>query len=97
MAALRAAVFKLFAKNRWGHNMPPPPVRVLNDMRTNLKIVQIYKGTHKHCLVSKSSSLPWVGKGVGWIQQGTLNLLFETEMMELDATHILNHFHTLLV
>ena len=28
LAALRAAVFKLFAKNRWGHNMPPSSARV---------------------------------------------------------------------
>ena len=29
LAALRAAVFKLFEKNRWGQNLPPP-VCVLN-------------------------------------------------------------------
>ena len=28
LAALRATVFKLFAKNRWGHNMPPSSARV---------------------------------------------------------------------
>ena len=33
MAALRAAVFPLSAKNwRRGHFLPPPPVRVLNEL-----------------------------------------------------------------
>ena len=33
MAALRAAVFKLFAKNRWGGIICPPPVRVLRSQK----------------------------------------------------------------
>ena len=35
LAALHAAVFKLFAKNRWGgQNLPSPPVRVLTRAPT---------------------------------------------------------------
>ena len=36
MAALRAAGFKLFAKNWWGGLICPPPVRVLKKTFLNL-------------------------------------------------------------
>ena len=39
LAALRAAIFKLFAKNRWGQNLPPVRVlvRVLTQERNTVQ------------------------------------------------------------
>ena len=37
LAALRGVVFKLFAKNRWGHNMPPPSSARVNKTNDFIK------------------------------------------------------------
>ena len=44
LAALRAAVLKLFAKNRWGHNMPPSSARVKATLRPRSGPGQVKSG-----------------------------------------------------
>ena len=49
LVVLRAAVFKLFAKNRWGQNLPPSSARVIPTYCAPEHLLKMHNRTPVYC------------------------------------------------